>query len=300
MALIGLALLAAATLPPSFDNTLMIDTGKVLQISPHAYVIQGFPNIGIVVGDKDVLVVDTGMGQSNGANVYGAAVSLAKRGQRIMLTTTHFHPEHEAGASGFPAGTPLIRSRAQQAELEKDGPEVMDMFRKRNADNARLLADYRRIDASVVFDDRHDLDLGGVTVELLAVGPAHTAGDEAVYVKGDSVLYPGDLVQDRVVPHLGCADCSPRSWLVALDRIAALHPRFIASDHGNLGGAELIPQERGFFETVERVSADARSQGLAGEEAVKAVTDAMAAAYPDWIHAGGMADVARRAVAERP
>ncbi|HEV3485757.1 MAG TPA: MBL fold metallo-hydrolase, partial [Vicinamibacterales bacterium] len=51
------------------------------------------PNVGIIVGDRAALVVDTGMGPRNGVVVFEAARKLA--GDRsLFLTLTHFHPEH--------------------------------------------------------------------------------------------------------------------------------------------------------------------------------------------------------------
>src|SRR3984893_16663019 len=51
------------------------------------------PNIGVIVGSRAALIVDTGMGPRNGAVVHAMARELA--GDRpLFLTLTHFHPEH--------------------------------------------------------------------------------------------------------------------------------------------------------------------------------------------------------------
>src|SRR5262249_28078622 len=39
------------------------------KVSDHVYVIQGWPNVGIIVGERATLVVDTGLGPRNGALV---------------------------------------------------------------------------------------------------------------------------------------------------------------------------------------------------------------------------------------
>src|SRR5262245_31230418 len=58
------------------------------------------PNIGIIGGTDAVLVVDTGMGPANGARVLAAARRIAG-GRKLILTLTHFHPEHGFGAQAF-------------------------------------------------------------------------------------------------------------------------------------------------------------------------------------------------------
>jgi glyoxylase-like metal-dependent hydrolase (beta-lactamase superfamily II) len=90
----------------------LVSASRLKRVSDHVYVIMGFPNIGIVVGNRATLVIDTGLGSRNGATVLRVAEKLAK-GPALYLTTTHFHPEHASGAQAFPASTVLIRPRVQ-------------------------------------------------------------------------------------------------------------------------------------------------------------------------------------------
>src|SRR5215216_286106 len=82
---------------------------EAVKVSDHVWAIMGWPNIGIVVGSRATLVVDTGLGPRNGATIVRVVAKLAPGNQRLFLTTTHFHPEHAAGEAGFPAGAVLIR-----------------------------------------------------------------------------------------------------------------------------------------------------------------------------------------------
>ncbi len=99
----------------------------------------------------------------------------------------------------------------------------------------------------IVFDKEITLDLGGVSARLFWWGPAHTQGDEMIFVVQDSVLIPGDIVQDKIVPNMPNADASVKGWLEILDRLEPLHPRFIVPDHGVLGDGSLIAKERAFL-----------------------------------------------------
>ena len=73
---------------------------QATQVSDHVHAIVGFPNIAIVVGTKETLVIDTGLGPRNGAIATRVAQKLAK-GPLLYLATTHFHPEHAGGEAGF-------------------------------------------------------------------------------------------------------------------------------------------------------------------------------------------------------
>src|SRR5690606_8654807 len=82
-----------------------VDPGELIEIAPGVHVIGDrrvplVPNIGIVLGSDAALVVDTGVGPENGRKVLEAAKRLA--GDReLILTLTHFHPEHGFGAQAF-------------------------------------------------------------------------------------------------------------------------------------------------------------------------------------------------------
>src|SRR5580693_5233822 len=135
----GLLALPAASLAQQPENIVLSDK-DTKQLTPHVWAIFGNPNIGIVVGSRGTLVVDTGLGRRNGATVAGVASKLSKS-SRLFLTTTHFHPEHVTGQSGFPADTVVIRPNVQQKELEESGAAMIDFFRSRSDVNKELLVD---------------------------------------------------------------------------------------------------------------------------------------------------------------
>src|SRR5579862_2319833 len=116
-AVIGLAavcLLAAQAARGQMAQTL-VDEKTLTRVSEHVYALVGFPNIGIVVGNRGTLVIDTGLGERNGATVMRVAQKLAK-GPILYLTTTHYHSEHTTGEQAFPASAIIIRNSAQQDE----------------------------------------------------------------------------------------------------------------------------------------------------------------------------------------
>src|SRR5579864_2369635 len=109
------------------------------RVSDHVYAIVGFPNIGIVIGSRATLVVDTGLGPRNGATILRVVRKLSPN-QKLFLTTTHFHPEHAAGEAGFPADTVLIRPAVQQQEVEKSAAGMITRFSTMSPQNRELLS----------------------------------------------------------------------------------------------------------------------------------------------------------------
>lgn len=213
------------------------------RISEHTYVIQSFPDIGFVVGNNGVLVIDTGLGPKNGAIVAEHAKRLAK-GKKLYLVTTHFHPEHAGGDGGFPADTVLIRSRVQQDELSKDGGRMLGFFRRMPNINEFLPDDITFRQPNVLFDKDYTLDLGGVHARIEVVGPAHTLGDQIVWVEEDRTLFSGDLAIHDEVPQRMVEGVTTATWIAVLDRLAALNPLHVVPDHAEPGDASLIKAQR--------------------------------------------------------
>jgi glyoxylase-like metal-dependent hydrolase (beta-lactamase superfamily II) len=274
-----------------------VPENAVMRVSEHVYAIIGFPNIAFVVGTRATLAIDTGMGPRNGAVVAREARKLAKA-PTLYLTTTHFHPEHAAGESAFPAGTILIRPSAQQDEIDRRGAEYIDLFSSRSAQNKELLQGVKLRQADIVFDREAKLDLGGVTARLFWLGAAHTKGDELIFVPEDSVLIPGDIVQNKLVPNMPNEDASVKGWLSILDQLAPLKPRYVVPDHGALGDGSLIGKERAFLIGVQTRALELKRQGTSVEEAGKLLQTELKTKYPDWGNLNPVPNVVRRVYEE--
>jgi glyoxylase-like metal-dependent hydrolase (beta-lactamase superfamily II) len=272
LALVGTALPLAAQTPPA----PIVKVEGLRQISAHVHIIPDnsvplVPNVGYVVGDRAVLVIDTGLGPRNGAAVYEVAKKLAGT-KALFLVTTHVHPEHDLGAQAFPATTTLIRSIDQVNEIAEAGLQLAKVFASRSPLNAELLkdADFRKAD--ITFERGYDLDLGGVQAKLTAMGPNHTAGDTIVWIEPDRVLFAGDLAM-RAQPAFASPRSSIRQWLASLDRLEALNPAIVVPSHGPTGdGTGFITGYRAYLTEVRDRAAAEKRAGRSVEQAVETVT----------------------------
>nr|WP_301183152.1 MBL fold metallo-hydrolase [Sphingomonas quercus] len=255
--------------------------------------IEGYPNAFIVTGSAGTLVVDTGMGTPNGRFVAQAAARVS-RGGKLYLAVTHEHPEHAAGFAGFPPGTILLRSQAQQRDLETAAPGLLARFRQRSPEWARLLEGAEYGKASELFDHDYRLNLGDVTVRLVQVPPAHTNADLVAFVETDGALISGDVVQNRTVPNPIGSAISIASWLKALDEVAALNPRLVLPDHSAPAGGDMITEQRAFFVDVQKRAAAAKRAGRSAEE----LLGELRGVYGGWQNAQNLKRVADQAFSE--
>lgn len=287
---IALAAMAAAGAFSQMGQPVLDET--TTKVSDHVWAIMGFPNIGIVVGSRAVLVIDTGMGPRNGATIMRAVTKLAPANAKIYLSTTHFHPEHAAGEQGFPPGTILIRNAVQQLEMEKHGQEMIDMFSSRSAQNKELLAGVALRSPDITFDQELTLDLGGVKARLLWFGGAHTKGDELTFVEPDRTLISGDVVQNKTMPNIFGDGGTPASWLTVLDKIATLNAAHVLPDHSAPGDGSLVAAEHDLIAEIRNSALALKRQGIAADEAGKQVSAQLKSHHPDWPNTNAAAFVA--------
>jgi glyoxylase-like metal-dependent hydrolase (beta-lactamase superfamily II) len=277
---------AGATLLPAIARAqlkhTLLSQDNVKRVSDHVYVLEGFPNVGFVVGSRATLVIDTGEGEKNGATIMRAEQRLAK-GSILYMTTTHYHSEHTTGDAAFPSSAILIRNTVQQDEMNKGVNAHMEAFKKMSALDADLLQNVKFHPPDVLFDREAKIDLGGVTVRLWYAGPGHTKGDELIFVEEDSVLIPGDIVQKDIFPIMPNADASVKGWLALLDNVEALHPKFIVPDHGApVVDASQIGVERAYILSLQARALELKKQGVSADDAGRTITAELKAKNPEW------------------
>ena len=291
--------IAGAVARPQGPPSQMLPQNQVTKVSDHVYAIMGFPNIGIVVGNRATLVVDTGLGPRNGAIAAHEAQKLAK-GPVLYLTTTHYHAEHAAGDNGFPENTVLVRPIAQQKELDERGAAFVQMFSSRNAQMKELLSDTKFRTPDITFEKELTLDLGGVTARLFWLGQAHTKGDEMIDVKPDSVLISGDIVQNKMVPNLPDENASMKGWVDILAQLRPMKFKFIVPDHGALGDGSLIEQDFQFFSELQKRALERKKQGASADEAGQALSAEFKTKFPDWQGLSSIPNVVKHVYVENP
>ena len=269
-----------------------VDPSGLTEIAPGVFVIPDrrvplVPNIGIIVGEHTALVVDCGMGPRNGEKVLQSARQVAGE-RRLILTLTHFHPEHGFGAQAFAGHAEIIYNSDQAAELASKGQAYLDMFRSFGAPVAAALEGTELIQPDRTWDGgRTTLDLGGRTVEMLTWGRAHTQADQVVWLPERSILFTGDLAENRVFPIFPWfppddADIDAAKWREALSEMIAMDPQTVVPGHGEVGGTEILEAVRTYLDTIENRVEELHSKGFEIDQMVEKVTTEMVLAHPDW------------------
>jgi glyoxylase-like metal-dependent hydrolase (beta-lactamase superfamily II) len=227
--------IAAATAQPA-------DVPRAREVAPGAWMVQGasalgssanrnfVSNAGFVVTATGVVLIDA-LGSPELARELQAEVARVTGGKRIThVIVTHYHADHIYGLQVFrDAGATVIAHRDARLYLNSDTAQARLQASREELfpwidETTRLVPADRWLDGAAT------LEVGGVRLELLPVGPAHTPEDLAVWVSASRTLFAGDLVFRGRVPFVGQADSA--HWLDALDTVLALAPVVIVPGHG--------------------------------------------------------------------
>jgi len=268
-----------------------VEAGATRQIADGVFVVEDrriplVPNIGIVVGNDKALVIDTGMGRENGERVLAAARALAGSRQ-LILTLTHFHPEHGYGADAFEGNAEILYNRAQAEELASKGEAYLEMFKGMGPAIADALSGTRLVAADRLYEGKeHLLDLGGRKVLLKTWGKAHTRGDQIVYLPEDGILFTGDLAEESTFPIFPWfpphdVDIDGDNWVRALNDCIALQPRTVVPGHGDIGGLDILTGVRNYIVDVAAKVKAARN-GRSEDEIVATLAPQIRSEHPDW------------------
>lgn len=253
----------------------MVKAEGTTKISEHVYVIPdnsvpGVPNVGIIVGSKSTLIIDTGMGKANGDIILQQARKLDSDND-LYLVTTHVHPEHDLGAHAFPESTQMIRSQDQIKEIAETGYRTRDAFSSRSDTNAKLLAGAEFREADIVFEKEYLLDLGGVTVIIQALGPNHTLGDTIMVVEKEGVLFSGDIAMSAL-PAFASSHSSISHWQESLTALEDFKPTIVVPSHGPNGDVGFIRRYQQFLSAVQSRASELKRQGKSLEEVTATIT----------------------------
>jgi glyoxylase-like metal-dependent hydrolase (beta-lactamase superfamily II) len=264
----------------------MVKENATLKVSEHVHVIPDdsvslVPNVGIIVGNRATMVIDTGLGPKNAQAILREAAKVSTNAD-LYLVTTHFHPEHAAGSSAFPPSAKFVLARAQQQDLDELGLSTNATFASRSPIVAELLKDVQFRRPDMLFDHEQAIDLGGVRVRLLALGSTHTRGDTVAWVEPDRVLFDGDIVFNRAFLAFSQYS-SGQTWLSVLDHLGSMNPAMIVPSHGPMGDGSLIGQQRDVLKAVQTRARDLREQGRTADQAAQVLTAEFQAKYPGWV-----------------
>ena len=270
----------------------IVVTSGITDVAPGLFVIPDrgvplVPNIGVVCGDRGVLVIDTGMGPHNAGEVL-ASVRAISNDRPLFVTTTHFHPEHSYGLAALDGEATVLMNRAQLEDLRTKGPGYLEFFRTFGDTVARELEGVEFVEPDIVYDAAYELDLGGRVVTMHATGQAHTKGDQVIRVPDASAVFCGDLVEESqfsIFPWFppDDVDVSGTRWINVMAGLRAAGDTVIVPGHGRVSGPELLETVHDYLTFLRKEVWTRKAAGQSDDVIVAEVHELAKSEHPTWV-----------------
>ena len=256
-----------------------LDTLTVKEVSKGMYVHFGkheipnqhnhgaIANIGFIVGEKCVAVIDSGANPTEGQALKQTITQITDK-PICYVINTHVHPDHIYGNRAFKGkGVEFVGhyklARAMVARHSFYVDRAAEQLGVQLNSNDLVLP-------TLEVQKMLKLDLGGRELKLVAHPTAHTDNDLSIYDKNTDTLWLGDLLFRQ---HLPVIDGSIKGWIAELERLEKNNYKHVIAGHGALvtdWKHSLQPQKRYLILLRDEIRAMIKQDKFL-EEAVKSV-----------------------------
>ena len=297
-----LALGCALYTVPTQAQTIETPTHRFEKIADGVYFAVGtgsvyvMSNAMVVIGDTDVLVVDSHVTPTAARALLESIKSITDKPVRYLVNT-HYHFDHAHGNQAFPDGVEIIgheytREKLLGPVLQEDTflsfttplPAQIEDLKNRVAQQtdpdrkaalqARLKVqeDYLEANAEIVptppnitLRTEMSIYMGDREIRLLHLGRGHTGGDVVVFLPAERLIFTGDLM----LPFLSyMGDGFVDEWPATLEALKQLDFDVLLPGHGaTLRDKAFIGHIQGYLKDIWKRASEAKAKGLSAEEA---------------------------------
>ena len=196
----------------------------------YAYTAEGDPNTGVIVGDEEVMILDTQATPVMAQDVIRRIREVTDKPIKYVALS-HYHAVRVLGASAYEVDHIISSQDTYDLIVERGEQDYKSEYER----FPRLFQSAESIPGltwpNITFKGEMTIWLGKCEVKLLQLGRGHTKGDTVAWLPEQRILFSGDLVEYGATPYTG--DAYLQDWPTTLDNIAALKPVALVPGRGD-------------------------------------------------------------------
>ena len=235
----------------------------------------GESNTALIAGQGSSLLVDTLWDLPRTEAMLAAFRPIAEGAPIRQVVNTHSDGDHWFG-NRLAGAEEIIATKAAARHMTSRAPREMSslgavcrLFRGLShvplpgREDWRTAAEYiegmlrpfdfskiRAAPPNMTFSGKLPLEVGGRRVELVELGPAHTAGDLVVYLPEDRIVIAGDILFLGTTPILW--DGSVRNWVRGCEHILGWKVDTVVPGHGPITDLSGVEAVRGYWQFLRK------------------------------------------------
>ena len=224
-------------------------------------------NIGFIVGEKCVAVIDSGGSPQQGIALR-TAIKETTHVPICYVINTHVHPDHIYGNSAFKtSGVQFVGHYKLARAMAVRGEHYLS---RATETLALHINQSNIIPPDLQVKDTMILNLGNREILLTAHGSAHTDNDLSVYDKNTQTAWLADLL---FLEHIPVLDGSIKGWLAELNKLEQQHFQLVIPGHGGLvhNWPEAMQAEKSYLLNLQTEIRAAIKQGKTLELATEQI-----------------------------
>jgi glyoxylase-like metal-dependent hydrolase (beta-lactamase superfamily II) len=210
-------------------------------------------NIGAILGDDGVLIVDTRISHRQADEILADLKSLTDLPVRAVVNT-HGHNDHAFGNHQFRPAPIWGHARCRRM-IRDTGKQQLAKVAEAIPALAEELAEVILVPPDRTFDSPSttvDFDAGGRKIELRYLGRGHTDNDIVVLVPDADVVFAGDLIENGAPPFFG--DGYPMEWPATVERLVELVSGIAIPGHGDPGDKSFVVRSMVEIRTIAELA----------------------------------------------
>ena len=200
-------------------------------------------NIGVVLGDREALVIDTRSTHEQAREILADLRELT-RDPVTVVVDTHGHFDHAYGNRVFRPAT-IWGHDGCVTFMERTGEQRRERIAREEPALAEGLREVVIDPPDRTFSERVTIEVGGRAVELAYLGRGHTDHDIVIDVPGADVLFAGDLIEQGNVPFFG--DGYPLDWVATAAALVHAVSGVVVPGHGDHAGRAFAASQAASF-----------------------------------------------------